>query len=179
MNTKLPVVKAYSTINNIAPNAYPAHLINSRESLFDLFEQPFNKIFDDFFGTRKTFNLSTSSYPKMDITEDSDNFYIKCAVPGIKQEDLNIESDSQNKLITVKGKSIKSTITPDETGSSIVYVKELKTSSFSRSVKLPEYVDLESVEADLEDGLLTLTFKLFKVLDKEDSNVKKIEIKKR
>jgi HSP20 family protein len=176
MNDKLPVFKyTTSTINN----SYPANLIHSRESLFDLFEQPFNKIFDDFLGTKKNFNLNTSSYPKMDITEDSNNFYIKCAVPGVKEEDLNIESDSQSKVITVKGKSIKSSITPDETGSSIVYVKELKTSSFSRSVKLPDYVDLDSVEANLEDGLLTLTFNLFKVIENEDSNVKKIEIKKR
>jgi HSP20 family protein len=115
----------------------------------------------------------------MDITEDANNFFIKCAVPGIKDEDLSIESDKTSRTVTVKGKSIRSTVTPDESGQSIVYVKELKTSSFARSVKLPDYVDLDSVEADLVDGILTLTFNLFKVLENEDPNVKKIEIKKR
>jgi HSP20 family protein len=176
MNNRLPVYKTY--------NVHPADLVNTnimntRSALLDLFETPFNNFFDDFFGTKKSFNLNTASYPKMDITEDADHFYIKCAVPGIKEEDLSIESDKTARTVTVKGKSIKSTVTPDESGSSIVYVKELKTSSFARSVKLPDYVDLDSVEADLLDGILTLTFDLFKVIEEEDKNVKKIEIKRR
>lgn len=158
---------------------FPNRTLPSRDLLMDFFETPFNKVIDDFFNTKKTFNLNTTSYPKMDITEDSEHFYIKCAVPGVKDEDLSIESDKVNRTVTVKGKSIKSTVTPDETGSSIVYVKELKTSAFSRSVKLPDYVDLESVEADLIDGILTLKFDLFKIIENEQPNVKKIEIKKR
>jgi len=176
MNSKLPVFKTY----NIQPvDLIGSNVMNNRDALLDLFETPFNKVFDDFFGTKKSFNLNSASYPKMDITEDADHFYIRCAVPGIKDEDLSIESDKTARAITVKGKSIKSSVTPDESGPSIVYVKELKTSSFARSVKLPEYVDLESVEAELIDGILTLTFNLYKVLENEDTNVKKIEIKKR
>lgn len=175
MNNKLPVFKTY----NVHPvDLFNNNVVNNRDALLDLFETPFNKVFDDFFGTKKSF-LNSASYPKMDITEDANNFFIKCAVPGIKDEDLSIESDKTSRTVTVKGKSIRSTVTPDESGQSIVYVKELKTSSFARSVKLPDYVDLDSVEADLVDGILTLTFNLFKVLENEDPNVKKIEIKKR
>lgn len=158
---------------------FPNRPLQQRELLMDFFETPFNKVFDEFFNTKKSFNLNASSYPKMDISEDSNNFYIRCAVPGVKLEDLTIESDKTTRIVTIKGQSIKSNLSTENDKDNVVYVKELKTSSFGRSVKLPDYVDMDTCEAELAEGILSLTFNLYRVIENVNQNVKKIEIKKR
>ena len=61
-----------------------------RQSVLDHHEQILNKFFDDFFGNRKQFIHSNTSYPKMDIIEDSHYFRVRCAVPGLSKEDLDV-----------------------------------------------------------------------------------------
>jgi len=158
---------------------FPNKPLQSRDLLIDFFETPLNNVLNDFFNTKKSFSLTGSSYPKMDISEDSNSFYIKCAVPGVKLEDLTIESDKSTRIVTIKGQSIKSNFSTENDKDNVVYVKELKTSSFGRSVKLPDYVDMDNCEAELADGILSLTFNLYRVLENVNENVKKIEIKKR
>lgn len=151
-------------------------LVPSRESLFDAHELLFNKFYDDFFGNRKNFSTSTLTYPKMDIVETSDSLVIKCAVPGVLEEDLSLETNKETRVLTLKGQTSSSHVIAD---SKYVHLKELKSSAFTRTVKLPEYIDLENATASLKDGMLTLTFNLIKVLEpKPDDNIKRIAISK-
>ena len=146
----------------------------SRESIIDAHETLINKFYDEFFGNRKNFLNSNSSYPKMDITEDSENLYIKCAVPGVNQDDLNVETNKETKLLTISGQ------TSEEhklTLGTYAHIRELKHSKFTRSVRLPDYVDVEDCDAELRDGILSLKFKSKKQeIVKQD--IKKISIKK-
>ena len=148
--------------------------VPSRESIVDAHETIINKFYDEFFGNRKNFLNSSSSYPKMDITEDSDNLYIKCAVPGVNQDDLSVETNKETKLLTISGQ------TSEEhklTLGTYAHIRELKHSKFTRSVKLPDYVDVEDCDAELKDGILSLKFKSKKQeIIKQD--IKKISIKK-
>ena len=110
----------------------------------------------------------------MDITEDTENLYIKCAVPGVNQDDLNVETNKETKLLTISGQ------TSEEhklTLGTYAHIRELKHSKFTRSVKLPDYVDVEDCDAELKDGILSLKFKSKKQeIVKQD--IKKISIKK-
>ena len=150
--------------------------VPSRQSIFDTHQQILDKFYDEFFGNRKFFNVSNASYPKMDITEDANNLYIKCAVPGIKEEDLDIEIDKENKTLTISGQTSSSHCL---TSGNITHLRELKNSSFIRSIRISDNVDLDKSAAELKDGMLSLTFELYKLEEEPPQNtIRKINIKK-
>ena len=146
-----------------------------RSVFYDTHQQILDKFFDEFFGNRKFFNVNQTSYPKMDITEDNNNLYIRCAVPGILNEDLDIETDKENRTLTIKGQTSNEYYSAENY--TTAHLRELKHSSFSRTIRLPDYIDLENCDAKLKDGILSLTFELFKQEEVlAESNVKKIPI---
>ena len=151
--------------------------VPSRQSIFDTHQQIIDKFYDEFFGNRKFFNVNQSSYPKMDITEDADYLYIKCAVPGILDEDIDVETNKEEKILTIKGQTSSSHVISNGL---LTHMRELKNSSFSRSIRLPDYVDIDKCSADLKDGMLSLTFDLHKPEKQiEESKVKKISLNKK
>ena len=146
----------------------------SRQSVLDQHEQILNKFFDDFFGNRKNFIHSSTSYPKMDIFEDDFYFCLDFAVPGVEEKDVDIEIVKETKLLTVKGNS---RILREK--SYFYHLKELKQSAFTRTIQLPENIENEPEVCHLANGILKLAFK--KIVFKEEKpteTVKKIEIKK-
>ena len=145
-----------------------------RQSILDHHEQIVNKFFDEFWGNRKNFIHSNTSYPKMDIFEDDYYFCIDCAVSGVSEEDLDIEIVKETRLLTIKGNSRIS-----REKSYYYHLKELKQSAFSRTIQMPENVETEPEVSHLENGILKLAFK--KIILKEEEpveTVKKIQIKK-
>lgn len=151
--------------------------IPSRQIIFDTHQQILDKFYDEFFGNRKFFNVNQSSYPKMDITEDSDYLYIKCAVPGILEEDIDVETNKKENILTIKGQTSSAHVI---NSGLLTHMRELKNSSFSRSIRLPDYINIDKCVADLKDGMLSLTFEVIKpekVL--EETKVKKIALNKK
>ena len=60
------------------------------------------------------------------------------------------------------------------------HLKELKLSAFSRTIQLPENIELDPEICNLKNGILYLSFKKIVELVEEPKNtVKKIEIKQR
>ncbi len=155
----------------------PVHYNMNRQSVLDHHEQMLNKFFDDFFGNRKNFIHSNTSYPKMDIIEDSHYFRVRCAVPGLKKEDLDVESVKETRLLTIKGKAQPS-FDYDNDSKCHFHLKELKNSAFSRTIQFPEYVEMDPVHVVFENGILYMAFNKINP-KKEDpvETVKKITIK--
>jgi len=149
-------------------------LMPQRNLIMDQHEQIFNKVFDEIFGNRKQFIHSNTSYPKMDIFEDDFYFCLDCAVPGVEEKDLDIEIVKETKLLTIKGSS---RILREK--SYYYHLKELKQSAFTRTVQLPNDLELEPEVCHLENGILKLAFKKIVVKAEEPKEtVKKISIKK-
>jgi HSP20 family molecular chaperone IbpA len=147
-----------------------------RQTIHDHHEQILNKFFDDFFGNRKNFIHSNTSYPKMDIFEDDFYFCLDFAVPGVEEKDLDIEIVKETKLLTVKGSS---RFLAQREKKHFYHLKELKQSAFSRTIQLPENIENEPEVCHLENGILKLAFK--KIIFKEEKpteTIKKISIKK-
>jgi len=152
------------------------HSVPSRQSFLDHHNEIVNKFFDDFFGNRKNFIHSNTSYPKMDIIEDSHYIRVRCAVPGLRKEDLDIETIKETRFLTIKGKS-KSSGYENESQYHF-HLKELKNSAFSRTIQFPEYVEMDPSHVHLENGILYMAFD--KIIPKEEEpkeTVKKITIK--
>ncbi|GEM_PF-445407 len=86
----------------------------------------------------------------MDVYERPDAFYIRAAVPGAQDEDveLSIEKD----VVTLKGN-----VRCDYMGEGTkVYLLETPYGSFTRSVRLPEGCDPGGAEAHFDRGVLTV-----------------------
>ena len=148
--------------------------ISTRDDFLFPIESQFNKIFDQFLsnGPVKDSLKASVGYPKMDICEDEENLTIRVAVPGLKLDDIDVVLDntSTHPQVTISGKS--SHVYSDT--KSKFYVKELRSSSFKRTLTLPEYAKHDP-EALLEDGILTLRWKV--PIEEKEPEPKRITIK--
>jgi len=86
----------------------------------------------------------------MDIYEQADAFYIRAALPGVQEEDvdLSIEKD----VVTLKG-NVRCNYMGEGTK---VYLLETPYGSFTRSVRLPETCRSDNIEAHFDRGVLTV-----------------------
>ncbi len=87
----------------------------------------------------------------LDVYEEGDNLVIKASLPGIKPEELNIEVCGN--ILTITGESKLETERKEEN----YFLSERRYGQFSRSVALPYEVKVDKVEAEFEEGILTLT----------------------
>jgi HSP20 family protein len=118
---------------------------------------------DDFFG-----DMSMGREGGMNMWEDEDKIFVQVAVPGMKEKDLDVTLE--NGVLTVRG--TKEEVEEEKEGKKKVYSSSMK-SSFYYSTSLPSNAGSE-VEADLEDGVLTL-----EVAKAEEAKPKKIEVKRK
>ncbi len=116
-------------------------------------------LFDDFFNEGD----SPSDYPSVRIYEADDTIRIEALIPGVESGDIDIELLDGNLIIEGDKKS-------DYKDCS--YVKqERRFGKFRKSIKLPYRVDGNSVNAKINDGILTVTLS-----KSEDAKPKKIKI---
>jgi HSP20 family protein len=86
----------------------------------------------------------------VDIFERNGNLVIKAAVPGIRPEDLNVTIE--NNVLTISGEIQDETVNEDK-----VYRREYRYGSFTRSLRLPENIDTQAVEAEFDHGFVKIT----------------------
>ncbi len=88
----------------------------------------------------------------MDVKETDDAITIKCDIPGMKKEDIDITL--KGKVLTIEGKREVEEETKDENGKTVR--KERRFGSFSRSFTLPGKVKTDEVKTSYEDGVLII-----------------------
>lgn len=89
--------------------------------------------------------------PSFDVIEKGDSYIIKADMPGIKEDDIEITVTGGE--LTVSG-SRKAEERHEGEG---YYMHERAHGSFLRTFTLPSSVDADSIEADLQNGELTVT----------------------
>jgi len=87
----------------------------------------------------------------IDVFQTDKKIVIKSAIAGVKPEDLKISL--HNDLLIIKGRRDELTEINED---SYLY-RECYWGSFSRSIILPAEVDSKKVEAEFENGILTIT----------------------
>jgi HSP20 family protein len=88
--------------------------------------------------------------PAINVWEENDVLKIEMELPGVKSDQLDISVAGGELSVKVN--------VPDEVKESVTYHRrERPSGSFSRIVRLPIAVNAERVEADLHDGVLTVT----------------------
>jgi HSP20 family protein len=92
--------------------------------------------------------------PAVDIVEDSEKILLAVDLPGVTQEqvELNVDKD----LLTLKG-TRKLERLAGENGNEHYRRYERAAGAFERSFRLPPTVNVEKIEAAMKDGVLKLT----------------------
>ncbi len=86
--------------------------------------------------------------PAVNIVEDTDQFKIEVAAPGMQKSDFNIESE--NNILTISANRE----TKSEENQENFLRKEFHYSFFRRSFTLPQSIDQEKISAAYADGVL-------------------------
>ena len=93
----------------------------------------------------------TAFMPSFDVKETPSAYLFKADVPGFSEKDLDLTT-AGNRL-TIAGNRRDEREDKGDT----YYVCERRYGHFSRSFTLPQGVDLEHVNAELKQGVLTVT----------------------
>jgi len=142
---------------------------------FQSFRSEMDRLFENFLsgvpqlaGFPQRASAGHGLTPSFDVKETDKDFVVKADLPGIDEKDLQLTvHDGQ---LRISGEKKSETSEEHEN----YYVKERSFGSFTRTVRLPDTVDEDKVEATFDKGVLTVT------LTKKDDHIKpqkKIEIK--
>ena len=135
----------------------------------DSFLTPFDKMFDQMIETHFPNVVQQvgvkpyqgTAYPKVNVYEYQDRIGIIAEIPGLKKKQLNIEVEDG--VLTISGD--KHGI--EEQEGATVLRRELKASSFKRSFQLGEQLDSDSINANFNDGILSIS------IDKKEPEIPK------
>ena len=138
----------------------PLRELNSLQSemnrLFDtVFEQP----------SRASGNVLRRWMPAMDLVESADHFVLRADLPGMTEEDVNLEFEDGTLTVSGERKSEHE----EENGG--FHRVERSFGAFSRSLTLPQGVDADAVTASFDRGVLEI-----RIPKPEQRKPRKIEI---
>lgn len=103
--------------------------------------------------------------PSTDIFETPDAYVLKIDLPGSMKESIRVTTEDGTM-------SVKAKVEPHHKEGGSLLFNELKTPTYYRVFNLGDGIDRKSIDAQYEDGVLTI--KLFK---KEETKAREIEIK--
>ena len=122
--------------------------------------------FMDAFDGRREGRLAAGVFPAINLSEDSNSYYIRAELPGIKADELDIQVTANNLSLSGERKI-------SEEGTGVKYHRrEREGGSFSRVIALPGDIDADRVKADLSNGVLTV-----KIAKAEAAKPRQIEIR--
>jgi HSP20 family protein len=120
---------------NRDPFAEMERMVNEVDRAFDGFWRP---------------NAITGTVP-VDIYEKDNSLFICAAVPGVNPGDLDISLE-QN-VLTIKGEIKQNWETTENTK---VYRREQRYGNFTRSIRLPEGLNFDQIDAEFNNGFVTI-----------------------
>jgi HSP20 family protein len=117
-----------------------------------------DRLFDNSFGRfRQTPGLMDRDQewlfaPRIDVREETDQYVVRIDVPGADKSDLSV--NIEGRLLTVTGQ-INTTV--DQNDGNYMLRKERRSGRFQRSLTLPGPVKTDEMQAQYQDGVLTVT----------------------
>ena len=112
----------------------------------NVFPSLINEFFNDDFGMN--FLNRSHSVPSVNSLENNDSFEIDLAVPGMKKEDFTIELN--DKVLVISSE------TSNNMENDKMRLNEFNFSSFQRSFRVPDSVDLDKIKANYKNGILKI-----------------------
>jgi HSP20 family protein len=116
---------------------------------YDQLRREMLHMFDAVAGERES-STTSGVFPPINVTQDTDHYYLRAEIPGIAVSDLAISA--LRNQVSLSGKREL----PKEHERASYHRRERAEGSFNRTVTLPTLVDSDRVEARYADGILTL-----------------------
>jgi HSP20 family protein len=135
------------------------------EDLFEDVWEPLERIRIEFPKAERIFS------PTCDVYEKGENVVIRCQIPGVKPEEVDIEVREDSVVIKGERKEEK------EIKKENYYHKESAYGSFYRTLPLPVTVKSDKAQAEFEDGILKITIP--KIAPAKKVKVVKVKAKKK
>jgi HSP20 family protein len=134
----------------------------------DLLSRDFEGVFNRWMGGRESNGHQPLAPYGVDIREDTDHFYVEAELPGFKKDEIDITLENQTLTISAERKYENKQ--GDGTRGELL-LHERRYNRFLRSFTLPPTVDEGSVNARLQDGVLTVT-----ITKREETKPRKIKV---
>ena len=110
--------------------------------------------------------LSAGTFvPPVDVYEDEHNLVVKLEIPGVNENDLDVQVE--NNTLTVKGERKFEKEEKEENFHPI----ERRYGSFLRTFRLPNTIDSDKVEAHYDKGILKVS-----LAKREEAKPKQIKV---
>jgi HSP20 family protein len=128
-----------------------------------------NRALDEAFTNSVSANEAARLWvPAIDLFEKKDAYVVRAELPGVER--ANIEITFEKNMLTLSGQ--KGPMLEGRDEEIRVFAAERVTGGFSRSLRMPEHIDGDRIEAEYKDGLLTIT-----VPKAEQAQARKIALK--
>lgn len=115
----------------------------------DSLQSDMNRLFDSFFGDRRADGRTARRWiPAMDLAESEDHLVLRADLPGMTEDDVDIEI--KDGVLTISGERKSE----HEEKSEGFHRVERTFGSFSRSLTLPQGVEASAVDAKFSQGVL-------------------------
>ena len=114
-------------------------------------QRQMNRLFDDLVPTGENgFQGGMSFMPAVEMNESPNAVHLKVEVPGLEAKDMDVQVTKD--AVSIKGER-KSEAKTSENG---VTRSEFRYGSFHRVIPLPAQIQNDKVEAEFNNGILTL-----------------------
>ncbi len=120
------------------------------------FSDVMDEFFSDFVSARKD-----RFVPSIDVSETDKEFVVDVYLPGIEKKDIQL--NVENGMLNISGERIFK----NEDKGRRYHRVETEYGSFNRKLQLPDNVDEDSIIANYNNGILTIT------IEKSEDKVKK------
>ncbi len=88
----------------------------------------------------------------LDVVQEGDNIIVKASVPGVNPEDIDVSIE--NDVLTIKGQTKEER----EHQEGNYLMRERRSGSFYRALRLPDTLDSDQAQPHYEHGVLSITF---------------------
>ena len=93
--------------------------------------------------------------PPLEVAERADAYLVAAELPGVREEEIELSFESN--VLTLRGRKASHFAAASENEGLRVHLSERQTGTFERSVRLPEYVEGDRIDARFVDGVLHVT----------------------
>jgi len=124
-----------------------------------------NRLFEVSGFTGREDRLLGTWSPALDVYQDKDHLFVKCELPGMKKEDIQISLHENTLSISGERKHERAVKEGD------AFRSERFFGRFHRSVTLPVAAQADNVKAQYKEGILTVT-----LAKAEEAKPKQIEV---
>jgi HSP20 family protein len=113
---------------------------------------PVNRLFNNLFDTPTVASAPARRFaPATDLIESDTHYILRADLPGLSEDDVNIELDGNVLSVSGERKS------EHEHRGHGYYRVERSYGSFRRSLRLPDGVDAETIKATFDKGVLEIS----------------------